>query len=490
MQPSKHSGSIRYGIFGAVIIIVAGVALFLTHSLMTQRALAAVNERNNVLLARVLANVVWPEIRGLATRAHTLTPDALKKDKAIAATRAQVRAVAKDIPLLKVKIFDLDGLTVFSTDPTQIGEKKTDYPGFVAARSGRVASIESERKTFAGLDTQLHNRHVLSSYVPVFDKSGKVDGVFEIYTDVTEPVTQLRNMSMLQLAVAGLTFLLLYEVGLTLIRHRDRTIAGNHAQQLRLAEKAVAAEEASRTKSALLANMSHELRTPLNAVLGFAETIRLQPFGPIGSSKYLTYIEDIWKSGRHLLGIVDNVLEMARIDNGKIKLRLAPITTADLIDGVVRQTDDVAGGPWAPIRVHIPGAPVKLVVDEKRLRQALSHLVSNALKFTPPHGSIEITASQTKSGEVRISITDTGIGMAPEDIAQAMIPFGTIDMPYATATQGARLGLPLARMLVELHGGTLAMDSVLGKGTSVTITLPSSCLASHGRPVLRADRAL
>jgi signal transduction histidine kinase len=317
--------------------------------------------------------------------------------------------------------------------------------------------------------------------------AGKTEGVFEIYTDVTESIAQARNSAMLQFAFVGLVFILLFEVGLNLIRLRDKAIAESHAKQLELTEIAVAAEEANRTKSALLANMSHELRTPLNAVIGFSETMRLQPFGPIGSPKYLTYVNDIWNSGRRLLAIVDNVLEMARIDNGSAKLQITGVDVPELISWAVRHVEATEPGSGVPMRIHDIREPLTVLIDEKRMRQVLAQLLSNARKFTPPHGSIEIAARRNRSGDLEITITDTGIGMAPEDVEAALLPFSKMDTPYQNRSDGARLGLPLARMLMELHGGTLAIESVLGKGTSVVAVLPSHCIDVDSAPRLRTD---
>lgn len=479
----------RYVVAGAVLIALAGATLALLHHFLVTRDLNALNERNNVLLARVFANVIWPEIGDFVASAHKLPPDKLKSHEMIAATRARIIEMAEDVPLLKVKIFDPNGLTVFSSDPSQIGETKANYPGFVAARNGQVTSIAVQRERFNAIEGEIRDRHIMSSYVPMFNAEGEIEGIFEIYADVTDSAVQMRNAGMLQLAVVALTFLLLFEIGLNLIRHRDRIIADNHAEQLRLTETAVAAEEASRAKSALLGNMSHEFRTPLNAILGFAETMRLQPFGAIGSAKYLTYLEDIWKSGRHLLYIVDNVLEMARIDNGKIKLNLSGIGISDLVGGAIEAADGMTDGPHAPIRANLPRVPVMLLVDEQRIRRVLTELLSNARKFTPPHGSIEISA-RWRNGAIEVAVTDTGIGMAPEDIRQALVPFNKVDSPYAAASAGPRLGLPLARMLVEQHGGALSVESVLGKGTCVTITFPERCLLEERNPVIatRYDR--
>ena len=487
MRPSKQYGTLRYAVIGAAIIAIAGGLLAFMHNFLITRELSTSNERNNIFLTRVFANIMWPEIREFVATAHTLPPETLKTHPLIARTYARVADMAKDVPLLKIKIFDLHGLTVFSTEAAQIGETKTTYPGFVSARNGKVASIAVQRDSFNAINGVVRDRQILSSYIPIWNAAGEVEGVFEIYADVTEFAAQLRNAGMLQLAVVGLTFLLLYEIALNLIRHRDRIIAETHAEQLRLMETAVAAEEASRTKSAFLANMSHELRTPLNAVIGFAETMRLQPFGPIGSPKYLTYLEDIWKSGRNLLDIVENVLEMARIDDGNMKLHLSSVPVSDLVDSVIRLADSAPSAPRAPIRAHLPGAPVMLLIDEKRVRQVLAQLVSNARKFTPPHGSIEISARWNRAGRMEIAVTDTGIGMAPEDIGRVLVPFNKVGSPYAHSSSGPRLGLPLARMIMELHGGTLTIESVLGKGTCVTVVFAERSIVYDDGPVIASS---
>jgi signal transduction histidine kinase len=487
MSPSKLPGTYRYAFVATAIIVITGAVFGILQHLQIQRDLNTVNERNNIFLAHAFANLVWPDIRAFVAAAGTLPPESLKSHPKVIETQARARDFARNVPLLKIKVFDLDGLTVFSTDPSQIGDDKATYPGFVSARKGTVASNLDQRDSFDGINGRVYDRRVLSSYIPVVNAAGKTEGVFEIYTDVTESIAQARNSAMLQFAFVGLVFILLFEVGLNLIRLRDKAIAESHAKQLELTEIAVAAEEANRTKSALLANMSHELRTPLNAVIGFSETMRLQPFGPIGSPKYLTYVNDIWNSGRRLLAIVDNVLEMARIDNGSAKLQITGVDVPELISWAVRHVEATEPGSGVPMRIHDIREPLTVLIDEKRMRQVLAQLLSNARKFTPPHGSIEIAARRNRSGDLEITITDTGIGMAPEDVEAALLPFSKMDTPYQNRSDGARLGLPLARMLMELHGGTLAIESVLGKGTSVVAVLPSHCIDVDSAPRLRTD---
>jgi signal transduction histidine kinase len=487
MTPSKPPGIYRYAFVATAIFVITGTVFGVLQHLQIRRDLNTANERNNIVLAHTFANLVWPDIRDFVAGASGMSPEALKSHPKVAETQARVKSFARNVPLLKIKVFDQNGLTVFSTDSSQIGENKATYRGFVSARKGTVTSNLDYRETFDGINGRFRNRRVLSSYIPVETADGTIEGVFEIYTDVTASVEQARNSAMLQLAFVGLVFILLFEVGLNLIRRRDKMIAESHANQLRLTEVAVAAEEANRTKSALLANMSHELRTPLNAIIGFSETMRLQPFGSIGSPKYLTYVNDIWSSGRRLLSIVDNVLEMACIDNGTAKLQITGVKISDLIAAAVRHVDAVEPGSGAPIRVHKPKESLSVLVDEKRMRQVLAELLSNARKFTPPHGSIEISARRNRDGDLEISVTDTGIGMAPEDVDAALLPFSKLDRPYQNHADGAQLGLPLARMLMELHGGRLTIQSVLGKGTSLVATLPSRCIVVEQDPRLRTD---
>lgn len=487
MKPSKLPGTTRYALIAAAIIVVTGTVFGILQHYQIQRDLNLVNERNNIFLARVFANIVWPDLRGFVAKAGDMAPEALKSHPMVVKTQTRATEFARDVPLLKIKVFDLNGLTAFSTDPSQIGGLKANYPGFISARGGEVSSILEHREIFDGIASRYYNRQVLSSYIPVKNAAGDVEAVFEIYTDVTHSIEQARNSALLQLAFVGLVFILLFEVGLNLIRLRDKTIAESHTQQLRLTEMAVAAEEANRTKSALLANMSHELRTPLNAVIGFSETMRLQPFGPLGSPRYLTYVDDIWNSGRRLLGIVDNVLEMARIDNGTAELQISDVNVSELLAWAVRHVDSVETGSGAPFRVHEQEIPLTVLADEQRLRKVLVQILSNARKFTPPHGSIEVSARRNRSGDLEIAITDTGIGMAPEDVEIALLPFSKMDTPYEHSSDGARLGLPLARMLMELHGGTLRIESVLGKGTSVVAVLPSDSIVADAEPRLRTD---
>ncbi|MGH6890436.1 MAG: MHYT domain-containing protein [Rhizomicrobium sp.] len=237
-----------------------------------------------------------------------------------------------------------------------------------------------------------------------------------------------------------------------------------------------AADAANAAKSLFLATMSHELRTPLNAVIGFSEMLQIEAFGPLGHERYHGYADDIHASGAHLLGLINDVLDIARIDSGQVDLDETNFAVLDLVDGAVRMILPHAAKAQVRLDYRVaPGLP-ELVADRRRLRQVLINLVSNAIKFTPAGGHILVMAEPDESG-LRITVQDNGIGIAAQDIPKAFERFGQVDGSFARKYDGVGLGLPLARDLVELHGGRLTLESVPGAGTMATIILPESRLA-------------
>jgi signal transduction histidine kinase len=231
-----------------------------------------------------------------------------------------------------------------------------------------------------------------------------------------------------------------------------------------------AAEVASKSKSAFLASMSHELRTPLNAILGFSETMMSEALGPLGTPRYKDYLTDVHNSGRHLLELINDILDIARLDAGQAELDETIFSPAEKIQDVVRMMSAQALKAKVTLVADLPPNLPLLTADRRRVRQILLHLVSNALKFTGPGGTVTVRAWADDTFMFQVS--DTGIGMSRQDFSKAMEPFGQIDSSLARKYEGTGLGLPLTRQLTELHGGTLALESELGTGTTVTVTLP------------------
>jgi len=234
------------------------------------------------------------------------------------------------------------------------------------------------------------------------------------------------------------------------------------------------AEAASRAKSQFLAAVSHELRTPLNAILGFAEIIKGEMIGPVGSERYLGYARDIYQSGDHLLSLINDILDISKVESGNMELCEEQIDLSDLIGGVVRLVKQRARENDLDLSVEIRDELPILYADERKLKQILMNLLSNAVKFTEPGGTVTLKAwHQMNSGFV-FQVIDDGIGMAPQDIPKALSQFGQIDSDLNRKYAGTGLGLPLSKSLVEMHGGSLDLQSQLDAGTTATVRLPAA----------------
>ncbi len=233
------------------------------------------------------------------------------------------------------------------------------------------------------------------------------------------------------------------------------------------------ADFANRSKSEFLANMSHELRTPLNAIIGFAEIIKDQLFGPVGQAQYVEYAKDIYDSGGLLLSLINDILDMSKIEAGKRDLAEAELDVAKLVRSVGVLVDSRAKLGKVKLIWDVPKEVPHLRGEERALKQILTNLLTNAIKFTPENGTVTLAAMSDEQNNMRISVTDTGIGIAEEDISIALAPFGQIESALSRKHQGTGLGLPLTKALVELHGGVLDLQSKLGQGTTVTLIFPA-----------------
>jgi len=236
------------------------------------------------------------------------------------------------------------------------------------------------------------------------------------------------------------------------------------------------AEAANRVKSEFLANMSHELRTPMNAILGFSEVIRSELYGPLGHVRYREYADDVYKSGIHLLDLINDILDLSKIDAGRMELRETTFAVPELVSEAMLMVRDRAHG-HCTLRVEMTDGLPALVADKRLLKQVLLNLLSNAIKFTLDGGQVTVRATRDVSG-MTIEVADTGIGMDAAELDVAFSAYGQVDSRIARKHQGTGLGLPISRALVELHGGTLTAHSIKGLGTTLTLRMPAARLVA------------
>jgi PAS domain S-box-containing protein len=239
-----------------------------------------------------------------------------------------------------------------------------------------------------------------------------------------------------------------------------------------LIESNTAAALANRTKSEFLANVSHELRTPLNAIIGFSELILLEIKGPIGDPGYVSYAYDIKQGGQHLLNLINDILDVSTIESGNYDLREESVETADIVESCVRMIEKRAAATRLSLTCEVDPELSYLCVDRRAIRQIILNLLSNAVKFTPEFGKVCLRVQKAHEHGCSISVADTGVGIAPEDIARVLEPCGQVRDVVGNRVDGTGLGLPLVKSLTELLGGDLEVKSSPGAGTTVSVHLP------------------
>ena len=258
------------------------------------------------------------------------------------------------------------------------------------------------------------------------------------------------------------------------IGHLRREIADRKRAEEALRVAIETADAANKTKSTFLAHTSHELRTPLNAIIGFSDMIREGIGAGAQVEKICEYAGHINESGRHLLAILNDILDISKVEAGKLDLHEEDVDVCAAVQSCVAMMQIRAQRSGLTVTADIPGGLPNLRADERKLKQVLLNLLSNAVKFTRPGGQISISVQTDAGRAVTIVIADTGIGIAAADIATALAPFSQVDSSFNRKFEGTGLGLPLAKAFVELHQGAFQIESVPGRGTTITIAFPAA----------------
>ncbi|HKW53956.1 MAG TPA: HAMP domain-containing sensor histidine kinase [Stellaceae bacterium] len=260
----------------------------------------------------------------------------------------------------------------------------------------------------------------------------------------------------------------------------EREVRSHKATVARLAQAKQAAEAASYAKSEFLANMSHELRTPLNAIIGFSELMSRETFGPLGDARYQAYAEDVHDSAGHLLAIINDILEVAKAEAGKLELAEEAVDLGDVLGSVARLFAHRIAKAGLSLSVRLPPNLPHLRADSRKVGQVVMNLLSNAVKFTPAGGRIEISAAADPRHEFAIAVRDTGIGVAQVHLAKLTQPFFQVEGAFSRHHAGTGMGLTIVATLMRQHGGTVKFESELGKGTTVRVIFPPQRILAAG----------
>jgi two-component system cell cycle sensor histidine kinase PleC len=320
----------------------------------------------------------------------------------------------------------------------------------------------------------------------IVEQSRALDADFSAFTSGVNMVgikrleqsrERLSSLNSVLIGAAIVTWLLVIGFAVALMRQlraTENAHAEMQAMTTDLEQARREAEEASRAKSNFLASMSHELRTPLNAVLGFADIMRQGLFGPVGHPRYADYVDGIVKSGQHLLSLINDVLDMSRVEAGKLELNEDDLDLRKSIEEALDLVGVTAEGKGVSLTRTLPAILPRLQADPRLLRQMMLNLLSNAIKFTSEGGNVEVAAAVLTDGGLAIRVRDTGVGMTDHQLKRVFEPFSQGDSLRAREAGGSGLGLPITRRLIELHDGQIHLSSRKSAGTTATLIFPAS----------------
>jgi signal transduction histidine kinase len=493
-------GSLRFGIPVAFVLI--SLPVFLLAAFLVVRAeqasttetLIRSTEVQNESLALTLSNAHADQISYLLAfdigDAPELLPIALRRS----GLDELVRASLADTNVINLKLYDGNGITLFSLLRDQLGEDISACPCFTHAVEGNTISelIEAGDHDHAETDVIRHadsSVSLLSTLIPVNVLAPDLtasDSVLEIQTDVSELVALIAMSQRAVILSIGIPLALLYLVMVAIVAVLHFAVLRSNQRALDLSAKLAQIDAANRAKSEFLSLMSHELRTPLNAIIGFSELIGQNQYDT-PESETATYARTIHDSGHHMLRQITSILDMTAIELGELDLELSQVRAEESVHAAIARVRDTFDQSLVTLTVlDAPKLP-EVMGDPACLQQVFENLLSNAARFTPAGGEVEVVFDTEPGGWICVGIKDTGVGMTREQIERARLPFQHAWTGYAREADGAGLGLTIADKVITQMGGTLVIESQEDVGTTIIVRLPGVFAVTATNDMVRPD---
>ena len=448
-----------YSITSALIILpVVAMVVYLFHSYALDHAIKN-GEAQNIEMAKVLSNALHKPLIELLTVNDF---DSQARMERIRDLHNQIARISKNIPVVKVKFYSLDGMTQYSSAFSQIGLSKKGNPRFTESRDTKKAiSKMSFRESFGAFSGTKKNIHVVETYIPFFqDNNDEILAVFELYSDVSHLIDEAYVDVYQVTAILLATSALLYLVLLIIIRRADKILKNQNA----------IIQKNTEAKSSFMRGLSHDLKNPLNSMIGYAQL--MQSDNNLNEEQK-DNLQEIRNGGMHLLDLINDIMDLSKIESGQLSVNINCLNLHAVVNDCLLMSQSLAEKRHIILENNIPKEQM-VMADDTRLRQVLLNLVSNGIKYNKDGGTVSIRAETAHQPDrLRVSVIDTGIGLNDKQIRKLFKAFERLGVEK-TDIEGTGIGLVITQQLIELMNGSIGIESLEGQGTSFWFELPTT----------------